>query len=211
VVRCGIDLSARARGADSVRRELGLASTDCLVLGLFCLKPQKDPMTFVEVATRVLAQRANTVFVIAGDGELRDPLQARIDALGLTESVRLLGWRHDVPALLGAADLLLHTARWEGLPQVFPQAMAAGVPIVATAVDGAAEAIAHGETGWLCAPGDVTALARACTSMLQQPQLAREMGARATPRAQLFAQERMVASLESFYAELTERSSVVAG
>ena len=81
-------------------------------------------------------------------------------AYGLGNNVRLLGWRRDVEDMLNAANVFLLTSRWEGLPQVFAQAMAAGVPIVATAVDGAPEAIDHGSSGFLFEPGALPCDAR---------------------------------------------------
>ena len=71
----------------------------------------------------------------------------------MREHLHLLGWRHDIAELLQVTDVLALTSRWEGLPRVFPQAMAAGVPIVATRVDGAPEAVIDGVNGFLLAPG----------------------------------------------------------
>jgi glycosyltransferase involved in cell wall biosynthesis len=203
VVRCGIDTGAFAKPARqpaAVRAELGCGSD--VVLGAFCFKPQKDPITFLRVAAEVLRHRPDTEFWLAGDGELRPVVEEEIGRLGIGERVRLLGWRRDVADLLHACDLLLHTSLWEGLPQVFPQAMVAGRAVVATSVDGAPEAIEDGVTGLLCAPGDVHALAAAVVQLLADPALRETMGRSGKAAAAAFSRERMVEELDRLYLEL---------
>jgi glycosyltransferase involved in cell wall biosynthesis len=205
VVRCGIETGAFARPArepTAVRAEMGCTSD--VVLGAFCLKPQKDPITFVRVAAEVLRHRPHTEFWLAGDGELRSAVEKEIGRLGIGERVRLLGWRRDVSDLLHASDLLLHTSLWEGLPQVFPQAMVAGRAVVATSVDGAPEAIEDGVTGLLCAPGDVVALAAGVVQLLADPTLRETMGRRGNAAAAGFSRERMVEDLDRLYLELMD-------
>src|SRR5262249_9227854 len=149
-----------------------------------CLKPQKAPLDFVEVAARVLERAPGTRFVLVGDGELRPAVEAAIGARGVGDRVELLGWRRDVPDLLRSFDLLLHTPRWEGLPRVFAEAMATGIPIVATSVDGAPEAIEDGVNGRLLQPGDVEGLAAAVAQLARDPDRRRAMGAAGIPRAE---------------------------
>ncbi len=204
VVRCGIDVAAHAMAGDpaSLRQTLEIPEGDAVVLNLSCLKPQKDPLTFARVAARVLDRAPATTFLLAGDGELRPRLEREVARLGIGQRFRILGWRRDVPALLGASDLLVMTSRWEGLPQVFAQAMAAGLPIVATRVDGAPEAIEVGENGLLCDVGDVSGLTAAVVGLLRDPKARRRMGARGRDRAHEFSQERMVRTLDRYYAGL---------
>jgi len=158
VIRSGIDIDDFARAddlRDRARADLGLPP-DAPVAGMIaCLKPQKAPVDFVDLAARVLELRPDAHFFLAGDGELRSAVEARAAERSLGDRLRLLGWRRDVPELLGALDVLVLTSRWEGLPRVCPQAMAAGRPVVATAVDGVPEAIVDGCNGYLYPPGDV--------------------------------------------------------
>lgn len=205
VVRCGIDLTAFSPGAppSGLRRALGLTPQSPIVLTVACLKPQKDPLTWVEVAARVVAVRPNAVFLLAGDGVLKPAVVQAIEARGLAAHCRLLGWRHDVLDLMRLSDLVLHTSLWEGLPQVFAQAMACAKPIVATCVDGAPEAIQAGVTGLLRPPKDAAGLAADVRTLLDDPKAAKAMGQAAQPRANAFSQAHMCADLDRFYRKLT--------
>ena len=93
-------------------------------------------------------------------------------------------------------------SRWEGLPRVFPQAMAAGLPIVATRVAGAPDAIASGESGWLVDVGDGAALGAKLVALADDPALARSMGESGRRRAEEFSARRMVNALMGLYARL---------
>ena len=107
-----------------------------------------------------------------------------------------------MPGLLGALDVLVLTSAWEGLPRVCPQAMAAGRPIVATAVDGVPEAVVHGRNGLLFPPGDVEAGAAHVLALLSDPARRVRMGAEGRAAADEFAVERMIAEQERLYSEL---------
>jgi glycosyltransferase involved in cell wall biosynthesis len=205
LVRSGIDIAAFAAAdglRDAARRQLGLPA-DAPVAGMIaCLKPQKSPLDFVDAAAEVAARLPQARFFIAGDGELRPAVEARAAERGLRDRLLLLGWRRDVPELLGALDVLVLTSRWEGLPRVCPQAMAAGRPIVATAVDGVPEAVVDGRNGYLVAPGDAAATARRVLELLQDESLRRRLGAAGRQAVGEFSEERMVADQERLYEEL---------
>ncbi|MGQ0552518.1 MAG: glycosyltransferase [Planctomycetota bacterium] len=205
LVRSGIEL-ARYAQADALRaqarRELGLPA-DAEVVGLIGnFKPQKAPLDFVELAARVAAARPEAHFFIAGDGELRPHVERLVAERGLSGRMQLLGWRRDIPALLGALDVLVLTSRWEGLPRVCPQAMAAGRPIVATAVDGIPEAVAEGVNGHLFAPGDIGTGAARVLELLADPARRARFAAAGRQRAEEFSAQRMVAAQEQLYSEL---------
>lgn len=210
VVRSGIDLTAFAE-ADALRARaragLGLPE-DAPVVGMIgCLKPQKAPLDFVELAALVARERPETRFLLAGDGALRAALEQRVTALGLGERFQLLGWRRDVPALLGALDVVVLTSLWEGLPRVCPQAMAAGRPVVATAVDGIPEAVVDGRNGFLFAPEELATGARRVLELLADPALRRRQGAAGRSAVAEFDQREMVTRQEALYAELLGPSS----
>lgn len=205
VVHCGIDLEHFARPAkepEAVRAELGIPPGDAVVLNVSCLKPQKDPLAFVEVARRVLSERPHTTFLLAGDGELRRRIEAAAAKHKLGERFKLLGWRRDVRELMHASDLLLLTSRWEGLPQTLGQAMAVGLPVVATAVDGTPEAVLDGETGLLYEPGDVDGMAAGALMLLGDAVRRARMGRTARRHAAKFSQERALADLDALYDKL---------
>jgi glycosyltransferase involved in cell wall biosynthesis len=140
------------------------------------------------IASLPLLARDDVTLLIAGEdleagGEYRNALERQADGLGLGDRVRFLGRRDDVPALLAAADVLVLPSSIEGLPLVVLEAMAAGVPVVATSVGGTPEAVVDGETGLLVPPGDVHALARALGELLGDPEQARRLGEAGRRRA----------------------------
>jgi glycosyltransferase involved in cell wall biosynthesis len=201
VVHYGIERSTllRRRPRAAIRRRMGLAPRDLLVLQLGNLKPQKDPQTFARAA--VLAGRAlpRARFWIAGDGPLRQETEALAASGGLGERFRVLGWRRDVPALLAAADVMVLTSRFEGLPLAVLRAMAAGLPVVATAVNGTPEAVRHGETGFLVAPEDPEGTAAAIVRLGRDPSLRRRLGRAAREVSAGFAQARFRHEVLSLY------------
>jgi glycosyltransferase involved in cell wall biosynthesis len=178
LVRSGIDL-ARFREArrdrDAISRELGIPPDVPLVGMVACLKPQKAPLDFVEVARRIAKHLPAAHFLLVGDGELRPQVEAARREAGLEARLHLAGWRRDVERLVKGLDLMVHTARWEGLPRVLPEALAAGCPVVATAVDGAPDLLRDGDHGRLVPAGDVAGLAAAAISLLEDPEARRRM------------------------------------
>ncbi|HEX9190817.1 MAG TPA: glycosyltransferase, partial [Candidatus Deferrimicrobiaceae bacterium] len=167
LIRSGFD-TARFLGAsrETGRRILGVGEGDPVVGTVAVFKPQKAPLDFVAAAARVASEIPRARFVMVGDGELRAESERAVAAAGLEGRFSFLGWREEVPELIAACDVFLLTSRWEGLPKVVPQALIAGVPVVATAVDGTKEIVDHGIDGLLVAPGDVKALARGVADIL---------------------------------------------
>lgn len=191
------------------KRELGLDS-NCPVVGMIaCLKPQKAPDDFVRAAARVVKSVPEAKFLLIGDGLLRPKVERLIDQLNLSGSVRLTGWRRDIPQVLKVLDVLVLTSLYEGLPLVFPQAMAAGLPVVATRVDGASEAIGEGQTGFLVPPKDLDTLAQRIITLLNDRDLARRMGEEGRrsvdPR---FNIEVMVQKVGQLYRELAKEKGL---
>ncbi|MFN7974570.1 MAG: glycosyltransferase family 4 protein [Acidobacteriota bacterium] len=205
VIRAGVEIERFRSGPiprSRVREALGLGEGDLVVGGVACLKPQKAPLDFVKVAREVVTAVPSAKFLLAGDGELRPEVESAIAELGLSGSVRLLGWRDDIPDLMRSFDLFLLTSLWEGLPMVLPQARAAGLPIVATDVNGNAEAVARGVHGELCPPGDVAAISRACVALLSDAGRRAEIGRRTGEGLDEFSVGDMVARHVHLYEEL---------
>ncbi len=207
LVRPGIDPGPFSTTLSEARRarlraELGVCDGELVVGTVACLKPQKAPLDFVAVAARVCRRLPSVRFVLVGDGELRESVEVAIRQAGLQERLRLLGWRRDIPALLQALDVFLLTSHWEGLPRVLLEARASGLPVVATRVGGAAEAIVEGEHGWLCPPGDVEGLAeRVCRVLEDAGQRARFRASR-DPLPKEFEIREMVRQYEALYERL---------
>jgi glycosyltransferase involved in cell wall biosynthesis len=204
-IRSGIEIDrfrqpGRPRAA--VRAELSIPP-DATVIGTVTrLSPQKAPLDFVAAAARVAARRPDVHFVVVGDGPLRAEVEAQVAAANLGARFHLTGLRRDVPDLLHSFDLFALTSLWEGLPRVLPQAMAAGLAIVATAADGNAEAVQDGVNGLLTPPGDPQALADALLRLLDDPALAARMGAAGRERADEFGARKMVEDIAALYEAL---------
>jgi glycosyltransferase involved in cell wall biosynthesis len=164
LIRSGIHSGSRRLGSDeavNMRKSLGVSESAVLVGMVACLKPQKAPLDFVQLAARVRDEIPEVRFLLVGDGELRSDVERLIHTLGLERTVILTGWRRDIPEILNALDVFVLTSRWEGLPRVVLESFAAGIPVVATAVDGTIEAferIAEGTRGYLVAPGDLSSM-----------------------------------------------------
>jgi glycosyltransferase involved in cell wall biosynthesis len=212
VIRSGIHIdafvaaaaAAGAPGRASLRRELGLPDGAPLVGMVACLKPQKAPLDFVDAAARVSAARPEVRFVMVGDGELRPAVEARVRAVGLEGRLHLLGWRRDIPEVMAALDIVVLTSLWEGLPRVVPEAIAAGRPVVATAVDGTAEILRDGDNALVAAPGDKVGIAARIARLLSEPELGPRLVGNARPLLSEFDIDAMVRAQESLYRRLLE-------
>ena len=175
---------------------------DKVIVGMVaCFKPQKAPVDFVKVAARVLQETDRVHFVMAGDGELRAEIEQAIREAGIESSITLLGWHKDMPEFYRNLDIVVLTSLWEGLPCVFSEAMAGELPIVATNVDGAREAIRDGENGYLHEPHDIEGMARSVLLLAGDGQLRCAMGRRGKSRVMEFDISTSVAALESAYKE----------
>jgi glycosyltransferase involved in cell wall biosynthesis len=181
--------------------EWGVPGDKVIVGMIACFKPQKSPVDFVDVAARVLKQNDRAHFVLAGDGELRPEIEARIREHGIEKGITLLGWQTDMPEVYRNLDVVVLTSLWEGLPCVFSEAMAGELPIVATNVDGAREAIVHEDNGFLHEPHDVEGMAQSVLQLVNNPDLRQQMGRRGKSRVMEFDIGTSVATLESAYRE----------
>jgi L-malate glycosyltransferase len=167
-----------------------------------CLREEKRVDVLLDAVPAILARHPDAELVVAGDGERRADLEAQARRLGLLDRCRFLGHRDDVPAVLAAADVFVLPSRSEASPNSVIEAMAAGLPVVATSVGGIPELVTDGRTGRLVPPGDPSALAQALVDLLDHPGHAAELGRAARARIERTASfERMVADFESLYLE----------
>src|SRR5437870_8867518 len=177
VVRNGIDL--RRFDALAARPvESPLPQGGPLVAVVANLWPVKDHRTLLDAADQVRRRIPDVRFALVGDGPEREPLLRRIEELGLGNAVHLLGTRYDVPAILARASASCLSSRAEGLSNAIMEAMAAGLPVVATDAGGSAELVQDGVTGFLVPVGDASAMARRLVELLSDGVLARQMGRR---------------------------------
>jgi glycosyltransferase involved in cell wall biosynthesis len=138
------------------------------------LAAPKDAVTLVRALSALRGRPFEALFV--GDGPDRPTVEEEVRCLGLESVVELLGERDDVPELLGTADVFVLSSNSEGLPLSILEAMAAGLPVVASNVGGVSEVVLDGDTGLLVPPGDAQSLAAAIERLLQDPVLRRRLG-----------------------------------
>ena len=170
------------------------------------LYPIKEQHVLLEAYAEVHRKRPQTRLVIVGRGPLKGELEAQADRLGVRDGLLMLGERLDVPKLLPCFDVLMMSSRAEGCPNAVIEAMACGVPVVATSVGGTPEVVSEGETGFLAAVGDGASLARHASAILGDPVLARRLGERARERVERhFNLPRMVSERTSLLEEVADR------
>jgi glycosyltransferase involved in cell wall biosynthesis len=167
-----------------------------------CLKPQKDPLTFVDAADRASRKFLNSKFVLIGDGELADAVARRAKKMRYPENFLHVGWTRDVPTALASLDLMVLTSLWEGLPRVIPEATIAGVPTIASNIDGNREIIFEGRNGVLAEPRNVQDFAEKIVEALKDdwqvdPELSRQV-------QHDFDIREMVHQQEDLYIELSQ-------
>ncbi|HEY7018487.1 MAG TPA: glycosyltransferase [Gaiellaceae bacterium] len=192
-----------AGGGAEVRRELGVGTDDPLI-GVVCeLRAQKALEVLFEAALRLRDEFPALTVLVAGDGPERERLEAEVRRLGLEGTVRLLGIRRDVPALLDALDVAVLSSDYEGSPLSVMEYMAAGLPVVSTRVGGVPELVEDGREGLLVRPRDPAALADAITRLLRDPAEAERLGANGRERQRReFSLDAMVRRVEELYEEL---------
>lgn len=208
VIRNGVlgTNASRPHSQYQIRRELGV-NLDAKLIGMVArLQPVKGHRFFIDAAASVLRDQPNAHFVLAGDGPLRLEIEDQAARLGISDRVHLLGDRADVAELIQAFDLLVLASLHEGSPNAVMEAMAAGVPVVATAVGGTKELIIEGETGYLAPPADSAALADRIAFALSDDDNRAEIASAARRRINAeYGMDRMVNSVERLYDELMER------
>jgi glycosyltransferase involved in cell wall biosynthesis len=208
MIRSGIELDRFGHPlvpGEETRAILGIPAGAPVVGTVTRLSAQKSPLDFVRAASRVAAEMPEAHFLMVGDGPLKSDVDKLVRELGISNRVIMTGLRRDVPELLAAMDIFVLTSLWEGLPRVLPQAMAAGLPIVATSVDGNVEAIRHGANGLLTPPGEPDSLAAAVLSLFADKELARKLAAAGKERVQEYGDRLMVDHIAELYQELMEQ------
>jgi glycosyltransferase involved in cell wall biosynthesis len=164
------------------------------------LVPEKGVDVFLRAAALVSGVVPQAAFLVVGDGPLRPDLEHRAAMLGLAGTVTFTGYRSDATRLLAGLDVLAVPSRSDGSPLVVCEAMAAGVPVVASRVGGLPDLVEDGGSGLLVRPGEAEDLARALVSLLLDPEAARRLGARGRTLAATHSHERLVDRMTQVYA-----------
>lgn len=186
----------------ALRPRIGAAGDAPVVLTIAALNRSKDHATLIAAAARLQPREPATRWVVCGDGVELEARRAEVTRLGLADRVHYPGFVPEARAWLDEADAFALPTRSEGLGTSLLDAMAAGVPVVASAAGGVVEIVADGETGLLVPPGDPDALAAAVDRLLDDRGLAARLGAAGRSRAAAFADGRMVEATEALYREI---------
>lgn len=189
-----------------LRRALAIPAAAPVIVTVAVLRPPKGIATMIEAMPAILAHQPEARYLIVGDGEARGALAALAERLGLAHRVVFTGTRTDIPAILSSVDGFALPSLNDALPTVLAEAMAAGLPIVASAIGGIPEMVEPGVNGILVQPGSAGEFAAAWNRLLAAPELAAAMGAQGRRIArELFALESHVTRLSALYAAALEK------
>jgi glycosyltransferase involved in cell wall biosynthesis len=196
-----------------VRRDLGFNDHDLIVGTIGQLTPRKGQLELIEAFAELARDCPNAKLVVVGeslfnrDFEYAEALRRATHELGVVDRVIFLGQREDVADITRALDIAVVNSRAEPFGLTVVEAMAAGTPVLATAVDGIREIIEHGKTGWLVISGDRYALAEGLRILANDSERRAELSSRALSSVQSrFALDRMTADFHTLYRNLSTKS-----
>jgi glycosyltransferase involved in cell wall biosynthesis len=193
----------RAAAQSEIRRIESMPSLRGRVIGsVGRMTAQKDFKTLIRAIGLALPQVPSLKLILVGDGELRPQLEALASELGISRQIHFLGARMDMAALYQHMELFVLPSRWEGLPTVLLESMAAGVPVIATAIPGTDELVVDKLTGWLVPSGQPQQMAKAIVYALRHPDESAAMAQTASRRVEQFSITKTAARYEALYAEL---------
>jgi glycosyltransferase involved in cell wall biosynthesis len=188
------------------RRQFGIPE-DARVLGTLARLDTQKGLTYLIAALPTVLTRFPSVHVLlVGDGPLRSSLHAQARELGVDRRVHFAGQQRDVRRFLAAFDIFVLPSLFEGLPLSILEAMAIGLPVIATRVDGTPEATEDGITGYLVPPADSTALASSLIQALANPAVVAAMASEARARSQLFSLDALLDRLWTAYSGVLRAS-----
>ncbi len=186
----------------AIRRELGVGD-DAIVVGMVGrFVEQKGFLYGIQGMAPLIDRIEHLHLLIAGDGDLRDELEAEARQLGIQDRVHFLGWRTDIPRVMASLDIFLMPSLWEGFGMVLLEAMSKRVPVVASDVSAIPEIVVDGETGLLVPPRDPIAITQALYPLIHDAHLRKHMGFLGECRLEKdFNVERMVKETIAVYEE----------
>ena len=185
---------------DHARLELGLPASERVVAGVGRLNPQKNFSLFLDIAAQLAPRFPDLHFLLAGDGPEEKMLREKAATLGIADRVTFSGYVADTRLVYLAADVLLMPSRYEGLPMTLLEAMAMGLPVVASQLDGIAEVIGDGREGFLVPSDDAPLFVERTAALLQDADLSSRIAQNARAKIEAcFSVERMTSAVEEIY------------
>jgi len=207
VIHSGVDLSRfqKAKKQRSrKRKDLGI-QPDSLVVGFVgWLLPIKGVRFLVEAMAGVVQQHPKSLLLLVGKGEKEKELRKQAENLGLTDNIHFLGWCQDVEEIMTGFDLFVLPSLNEGMGRVLVEAMALGLPIVASSVGGIPDLVKNEQNGLLVPPADAAALARAISDLLEDKGKRKRMGEAGKRMCRAYSAEAMMAQINDLYRSLLE-------
>ncbi len=192
--------SPSAARRDQARVELGLPASARVVAGVGRLNPQKNFSLFLDIAAQLAPRFPDLHFLLAGDGPEEKMLREKAAALGISDRVIFSGYVADTRLVYLAADVLLMPSRYEGLPMTLLEAMAMGLPVAASQLDGIAEVIGDGREGFLVPSDDASLFVERTAALLQDSELSLRIAQNARAKIEAsFSVERMTSAVEEIY------------
>jgi len=175
----------------------------CIVGSVGMLNEQKGYSYLIKSAKIVIQKYSKTEFIIAGEGSSRSKLEQLISESNLTNSLKLLGYQSDIPKILSKVDIYVQPSLWEGLCITVIEAMASGLPVIASDVGGVSESVVNGRTGFLVPPKDPEILAKKIIHLIKNPNLRKEMGENGRKIAEKkYSTDKMMAKIENLLNEI---------
>ncbi|HEX5103214.1 MAG TPA: glycosyltransferase [Pirellulaceae bacterium] len=200
VIPNGVDVDRFQRAAAIDLTQFGVRAGRRAILFVGRLDRQKGLDELLGMLPRVFEQVADCDLLLVGDGPERADLQRAAQVSGIQGRVQFAGWQADVPGILAASELLVLPSRWEGMPNVILEAMAAGKPVVAANVEGVAELLGALTAEQTAHAGDKSALASRLAVLLANPPRAKELGSLNQHRAMAeFSLDRMVQKFSDLF------------
>jgi glycosyltransferase involved in cell wall biosynthesis len=194
------------RTIQEMKRSLGISEHEKVVGMVAKFRAQKGYRHFIEAIPRILKKCSDTTFLIVGDGEERGKVERMIRELGLLEKTILTGHQENVADYYQVFDVFVLSSLWEGMPYVILEAMALGLPVVASDICGNNELVEHGDNGFLVTPGNSEEIAERVVELLVNPEMRRTFGERSrTIIASRPSVYEWIDQYQNLYTELFER------
>jgi glycosyltransferase involved in cell wall biosynthesis len=189
-----------------LRQELGLPKGHLLIGLISYLRTYKGHEYFIEAARRIAAKRDDATFIIVGEGPEEQPIRSRIEQLGLSDRIRMLGFRKDLLNVFRSLDVFaIPSVEGDTIPQVLMQALALGIPVVSTTVGSIPDVVIDGETGFVVPPRDASVLADRIETLLVDAGLRTRMGVQGRSLVEsTYSIAKMLDRMEAVYQSLLQ-------
>lgn len=208
----GIELDEFRRPTDKLKTYKTLPfkvdSNSVIITCVANLRPVKNHIMLLNSITPLLKKNHDSKLLLVGSGDTQKEVLNYIGLHNFQNSIFLLGTRNDIPEILAISDIFVLTSLWEGMPGSIMEAMAAGLPVVATDVGDVKELVEDGKTGFLVKVGDVNALTGYIKRLVEDKDLRERMGREGSRKIDNYPLEKMVAQTEEFYLDIVKRFGI---